>query len=239
MKKLALLLFVSLFAVSGTAWAIPTTLSDVMGNSLYGDYRDTGAEAVVLTDTDGFQDDATAYLLLEIAGYKNTNAFGIYGFSMDANDNVVLGDTLQVFAGADNAITSTTMFFDVQNGLVSVGKNQDTGELINPIDLGGITFGFYLDVNATGQRYYSHSSLNADGLDHMMIFDTSDNEVGMLLGSDVVIAMEDLPGLGDADYNDMVVGVSDVAPVPEPATMLMLGTGLLGLAGVRRKTKKQ
>lgn len=30
----------------------------------------------------------------------------------------------------------------------------------------------------------------------------------------------------------------DVAPIPEPATVLLLGTGLIGLAGIRRKLKK-
>jgi hypothetical protein len=32
--------------------------------------------------------------------------------------------------------------------------------------------------------------------------------------------------------------VTDVAPVPEPSSMLLLGSGLLGLAGFMRKLKK-
>ena len=53
-----------------------------------------------------------------------------------------------------------------------------------------------------------------------------------------VIAWEDQNNLGDQDYNDLVVEVSGVQPVPIPAAILLLGSGLVGLAGIRRKIKR-
>ena len=222
MKKLLVFLCaISLvFGMAVSAMAIPTTLHDILGYEGTQGYYDTGAEFVTL-----FTDDSTAYLFLGESPYKDDNSFGIYDFTV-AGDVVSLGETLEVFSTQNSAPASATVVFDLSAGTASFG-----GDTAN-IDT---TFGFYL-ANPYGVTYYSHVSLNIDSFDHMMIFDTSDDSAAMLLGSDVVVAIEDGPFGYDQDFNDMVVGVTNVIPsTPEPATMLLFGSGLIGLAVLGRK----
>lgn len=92
------------------------------------------------------------------------------------------------------------------------------------------SFGFYF-INQPGDCFYSEASLNSDGLNHMVAYQ---------IGTDsYALAWEDLRGGGDMDFNDMVLTISGVSThAPEPATMLLFGTGLAGLAAFRKRHRK-
>ncbi len=90
----------------------------------------------------------------------------------------------------------------------------------------GAYFGFYLDSNNSGNHLTTLIAANDDTLDHALFFRTNRG---------YTIAFEDIPGGGDMDYEDLIVNVNTV---PEPASILMIGIGLIGIAGIARKMKK-
>jgi hypothetical protein len=222
-----------LAASASSAYAIPN-LDIVTGNSMFSGFADTGSQSVSLTDTDGSSDSAVASMLLENAGYES--AFGIYGFTTDSFGNATATSTLEVFSGADEPgiFTTKSIFFDLSAGTAWIDGSGGTAGILDAFDtsasIGG-TFGFYLST-PVGNTFYTHTNLNADGVDHAAIYNT------LSFNGGVIVAWEDLYGGGDMDFNDMVIGVSDVAPVSEPATFALLGLGLAGLGFARRKQAK-
>ncbi len=120
-------------------------------------------------------------------------------------------------------VTGSGYLSDFSNPSV-FGKIPPSGSLAP----GSYNFLFADNANGAGDppMWTSQPSTNDPGFyDHMVTFS--------LASGKYVIAWEDL-NLGDYDYNDLVVEVGGVSPVPEPATILLIGSGLLGFLGLRR-----
>ena len=133
------------------------------------------------------------------------------------------------------------LFSITQSGLLTGISAQFT------VAQSGESFRWGDDPNGTSQPPGLWSALQSDnaadgGQDHMVTWLITgaaghpDNHVGAF-----VIAFEDLSGLGDRDYNDLVVevrGVSDGA-VPLPATLALVAAGLAGLGALRIRARRQ
>jgi len=120
--------------------------------------------------------------------------------------------------------------------------NEEPVTTYSPNSLDNI-FGFYYGVHTNGKNdgpvdyyFYTDASLNYP--------DTDVEHIAVAYNpakSTAWIYLEDLISENPPDWDwssggdDMRIEVSGVRPVPEPATMLLLGTGLIGLAGVGRK----
>ena len=94
-------------------------------------------------------------------------------------------------------------------------------------------FRFY-DYPSGASLWSSLDSENSGGgLNHMRTFLITDDDIDDDSTGNYVVAWED-QNLGDADYQDLVVEVEDVYPIPEPGTLMLLGSGLAGLGGFAR-----
>ncbi len=101
----------------------------------------------------------------------------------------------------------------------------------------------YLD----NDKWYSADGMNSDGLDHFVAMQVPTEFYGALYPTSYtidtgipiyMIAFEDGSDLGDRDYNDLVAFVTGVHNVPLPGAVFLLGTGLIGVAGIRRMFKR-
>jgi hypothetical protein len=196
----------------------------------------------------------TSYALL-IGGPSPIPGFGNDDNStyFSPNDNVLAFEFFDL--GGIGTGTEFGFFFENTPGtLVPIFEPADEGgELatVNFTNLIGVVFdvedasvqslfanqftdiGFYLNINAN--TFYTDPALNPGGVDFAATFQNLGNSETYLIGFEV-------PGQDIVLSLDIVSGVDSgggVVTVPEPGTLLLLGSALLGLGAYRKRAQRK
>ncbi len=183
----------------------------------------------------------------DLAGYALIGLSVISDNTLRVYDTTNPGTKIDVFDG------SFTGF-----GLTGDGTNGSPFPYAESVFSSGTNFGWNVKRTLGADVSYldSDAALNADTLDHMLSYRltalsgksvfvqyTAGPNVGDVFeytfNDPYLIAWEVAPNGGDEDYNDLLYVVDRVTPVPEPMTMALLGSGLVGMLGLRRKKNVQ
>ncbi|MBV5316566.1 MAG: PEP-CTERM sorting domain-containing protein [Desulfobulbaceae bacterium] len=239
--KSALIAVAGIGLLAGSAMADELTLQEIFNNITVGPSgSDPGNtfDSSVNTLTEMISDGNDSYwnitasggsfvtMIIEIAGFSGQNTFGVYDIADKTN-------IVQLFDGSSTTGSQQTLTIHDNGDVYVLGGTVYKGTFSSE------TFGYY--IGTPNGEYFSDSTLNSN-TDYMLAYQGKDIDnvkigslgAGTWTANEYILAFEDGT---DFDHNDMVLMVESVNPVPEPATMLLFGAGIAGLAGIARRKK--
>lgn len=229
MKKLALSFIITLaLACSANALSISTTATGNFFNDEYSylftisTTSETNIYHATLTNT---SPDTDPLALIDALAF-NLNA--------DLNTEFSIGDIFNI----DTHNNPDWTFDKSGPGVLFdyVGDADTPSDRIEPLDF--LEFDFVFDPGFVDTFFTD----NPGYTDLFSLWTLSDPTKGKGLGGgddigQVAVSFQQLGDLGED--SDLLASNWEVAPVPEPSTMLLLGAGLAGLAGLNRRRKKK